>query len=224
LRVQCGERQLATDLMSARPQIQSERIVEFPRSRLTDAELHRAVVAGDAEAVAQVWTRYVADVRNVVRRCLGSDAASDDLIQEVFLAFYRNAERLKNPSMLRSYLFGIAARICAFELRTRRRRFRWLHMTSTGALPEAHATESPVGPRDSLRALHRILARVRELPRMAFILRYAEDLSPQEVAIALGISEAKARRAITEGRARVLELARIEPALLAYVQPRLEDV
>jgi RNA polymerase sigma-70 factor, ECF subfamily len=209
--------------MSARPQIQSERIVDFPRSRLTDAELLRAVIAGDSEAVGQVWTRYVADVRNVVRRCLGSDSASDDLIQEVFVAFYRNAERLKNPSALRSYLLGTAARVCAFELRTRKRRFRWLHVTSTGTLPDAPATDSPVDPRDSLRALHRILAGLRELPRMAFILRYAEDLSPQEVAIALGISDAKARRAITEGRARVLELARVEPALIAYVKPWLGD-
>jgi RNA polymerase sigma-70 factor, ECF subfamily len=209
--------------MSARPRIQSERIVDFPRSRLTDAELLRAVLAGDSEAVGQVWTRYVADVRNVVRRCLGSDSASDDLIQEVFVAFYRNADRLQNPSALRSYLLGTAARVCAFELRTRKRRFRWLHVTNTGALPDAHAAGSPVEPRDSLRALHRILARVRELPRMAFILRYAEELSPQEVAIALGISDAKARRAITEGRARVLDLARVEPALIAYVQPWLED-
>jgi len=210
-------------VLSARPQAHSERIVELPRSRLTDAELLRGVVAGDPEAVALVWKRYVVDVRSMVRRCLGPDSATDDLIQDVFIAFYRNAKRLKNPSALRSYLLGTAARSCAFELRTRRRRFRWLHITATGALPDGQATESPVDPRDSLRALHRILARVRVLPRMAFILRYAEDLSPQEVALALGIADAKARRAITEGRARVLELARVEPALLAYVGPWLED-
>jgi RNA polymerase sigma-70 factor, ECF subfamily len=210
-------------VLSARPQTQPERVVEFPRSRLTDAELLRAVVARDAKAVGEVWTRYAADVRGMVRRCLGPDSASDDLTQDVFIAFYRNAGRLENPSALRSYLLGTAARVCAFELRTRKRRLRWLHFTRTGTLPEARAADSPVDPRDSLRALHRILARVRELPRMAFILRYAEELSPQEVAIALGVSDAKARRAITEARARVLDLARAEPALVAYVRPWLED-
>jgi RNA polymerase sigma-70 factor, ECF subfamily len=208
--------------LSARSQTQTERVVEFPRSRLTDAELLRAVVAGDSRAVGEVWARYVSDVRAMVRRCLGPDSASDDLIQDVFVAFYRNAERLRDPGALRSYLLGTAARACAFELRTRRRRLRWLQFTRTGTLPEASAAESPVDPRDSLRALRRILGRVRELPRMAFILRYAEDLSPQEVAIALGVSDAKARRAITEARARVLELAQAEPALLTYVQPWLE--
>jgi DNA-directed RNA polymerase specialized sigma24 family protein len=55
---------------------------------------------------------------------------------------------------------------------------------------------------------------------MAFVLRYAEDLSPQEVALALGVSEAKARRAITRGRERVLSLAKAEPALVTYLRRR----
>jgi DNA-directed RNA polymerase specialized sigma24 family protein len=60
---------------------------------------------------------------------------------------------------------------------------------------------------------------------MAFVLRYAEDLSPEEVAIALGVSDARARRAITKGRERVLALGRCEPALLPYLrlQARSED-
>lgn len=209
--------------MSLRAKSQSETVVAFPRSRSTDAELLRAVADGDVEALSAVWTRYVADVRGMVRRCLGPDSATDDLVQEVFIAFHRNASRLRSPSALRSYLLGIAIRTCTFELRTRKRRFRWLRFTSTGVLPESPAEESPVDSRDSLRALHRILQQVREFPRMAFILRYGEDLSPQEVAIALGVSDARARRAITEGRARVLELARMEPALAAYVPSWLED-
>jgi DNA-directed RNA polymerase specialized sigma24 family protein len=83
--------------------------------------------------------------------------------------------------------------------------------------------EVPVDSRDSLRALRSVLDRVPELPRMAFILRYAEDLSPEEVAIALGVSNARARRAITKGRERVLALGRREPALVVYLQARSED-
>ncbi|HEY2407442.1 MAG TPA: RNA polymerase sigma factor [Polyangiaceae bacterium] len=201
----------------------SDTVVAFPRSRLTDAELVHAVAGGDHDALSAVWTRYVADVRTMIQSCLGPDSAIDDLVQEAFVGFYRNAARLENPRALRSYLLGIAARVSAFELRTRKRRFRWLRFTRTGTLPDAPAKDSPLDPRDSLRALRQILARVPELPRMAFMLRYAEDLSPQEVALALGISDAKARRAITRGRERVLALARQEPALLPYLEPWLED-
>ncbi|HEX4475497.1 MAG TPA: RNA polymerase sigma factor [Polyangiaceae bacterium] len=206
--------------MGARPKILSERVVAFPRARLTDAELVHAVASGDADALSTVWTRYVADVRKMIRSCLGPDSATDDLVQEVFIGFYRNAARLESPRALRSYLLGIAARTSAFELRTRKRRFRWLTLSRTGVLPEGQLVDSPVDSRDALRALHGVLARISELPRLAFVLRYAEDLSPEEVALALGVSEAKARRAITRGRERVLELGKAEPALAPYLRAR----
>jgi len=195
--------------MRSRPEATAERIVAFPRPRLTDSELVHAVARGDHAALAAVWKRYVGDVRRMIHGCLGADSAADDLVQDVFVGFYRNAARLSNPSALRSYLLGTTARVCAFELRTRTRRFRWLTFTKTGELPELPVVDSPLESRDSLRALRRILARIPELPRMAFILRYAEDLSPEEVAIALGVSDAKARRAITKGRERVLALGRM---------------
>jgi RNA polymerase sigma-70 factor (ECF subfamily) len=209
--------------MRSRPEAAAERIVAFPRPRLTDAELVRAVAQGDHTALAAVWKRYVGDVRGMIQSCLGADSATDDLVQDVFLGFYRNAGRLTSPSALRSYLLGIAARTCAFELRTRKRRFRWLTFTKTGELPDGPVVDSPLDSRDSLRALRCVLERVPELPRMAFILRYVEDLSPEEVAVALGVSDARARRAITKGRERVLALGRKEPALWPYLRISSED-
>jgi RNA polymerase sigma-70 factor (ECF subfamily) len=208
--------------MRSRPEATAERVVAFPRPRLTDAELVRAVAQGDHAALAAVWKRYVGDVRGMIQSYLGPDSATDDLVQEVFLGFYRNAGRLTSPSALRSYLLGIAVRTCAFELRTRKRRFRWLTFTKTGELPDA-AVDSPIDSRDSLRALRHVLERIPELPRMAFVLRYAEDLSPEEVAIALGVSDARARRAITKGRERVLALGRKEPALVPYLRIPSEE-
>lgn len=209
--------------MPSRPEVKRENVVAFPRPRMTDAELVHAVAMGDHAALAAVWTKYAGDVRGMIQSCLGADSALDDLVQDVFFGFYRNAARLSSPSALRSYLLGIAARTCAFELRTRTRRTRWLSFTKTGELPEGPVVEAPVDSRESLRALRNVLERVPELPRMAFILRYAEDLSPDEVAIALGVSNARARRAITKGRARVLALGRREPALVAYLANRSVD-
>src|SRR5262245_4145766 len=144
--------------MRSRPEAKAERILAFPPRRLTDAELVHAVAQGDHAALAAVWRRYAGDVRAMIHGCLGADPAIDDLVQDVFLGLYRNVGRLSSPSALRSYLLGIAARVCAFELRTRRRRFRWLRFTTTGELPEGPQVESPLDPRDSLRALRRVLA------------------------------------------------------------------
>ena len=197
------------------------RVIPLPRPEASDEELVGGVARGDEHALAQVWERYGHDVRTSVRSALGADPALDDLVQEVFVAFFRGAARMENPRALRAYLLGIAMRVTAFELRTRRRRFRWLRLTPTGALPERQS-EPTVESRDALASLRQVLQRLRELPRMAFELRYVMDLSPPEVAVALGVSEAKARRAITEARERVLELARREPALAAYLRENQE--
>ena len=180
-----------------------------------------ALTRGDEQALSQVWERYVDDVRLCIRSSLGPDPAIDDLVQEVFLALFRGASRLANPRALRPYLLGTALRLSAFEIRTRRRRLRWLRLSPTGTLPDGR-TESPVEPREALAVLRKVLGRVRELPRMAFELRYVMGLSPPEVALALGVSESKARRAISEGRARVLDLARREPSLAPYLHPSPE--
>jgi RNA polymerase sigma-70 factor (ECF subfamily) len=186
-----------------------------------DAQLVEAVARGDEQALALVWERHVGAVRTAIRASLGADPAVDDLVQEVFLAFFRGAARMQNREALRAYLLGTALRRTAFELRTRRRRFRWLRLSPTGVLPE-QASEPGVEPRAAMAALRQLLGRLRELPRMAFELRYVHELSPPEVALALDVSEARARRAITEGRERVLELARREPALARYLGSPVE--
>jgi RNA polymerase sigma-70 factor (ECF subfamily) len=181
-----------------------------------------AVAGGDQAALAQVWERYEADVRVSIRSSLGPDPLVDDLVQEVFIAFFRGASRLTNPRALRAYLLGTALRLTCFEIRTRRRRFRWLRLTPSGALPETEAP-SATEPRDALTALRLALGKLRELPRMAFELRYVMDLSPAQIAVALDVSEAKARRAITEGRERVMAFARREPALEQYLSGAREE-
>lgn len=208
--------------MSNQSASRAGRIIPLPRSHATDAELVSAIAAGDRSALAQVWERYVDDVRLSIRSSLGTDPAVDDLVQEVFLALFRRASQLQNPRALRAYLLGTSLRMAAFEIRTRRRRVRWLRLTSTGTLPEVPTTLT-ADSRDGLAVLRHVLQRVRELPRMAFELRYVMDLSPPEVALALNVSEAKARRAITEGRERVLELARREPSLAPYVSSLPEE-
>lgn len=181
-----------------------------------DAELVRAVAEGKKAALHAVWSRYIAAVRATLRACLGDDAAVDDLAQEVFLGFYRSAARIRTPSALRPYLTGAAANAASLELRSRVRRRRWyslFHWWSRDAVGTSN-----VDGRDALRSLRDLLARVPDREREAFVLRYVQDLTPGEVAQALGIPVGTAKRAISDGRRRVLRRAQREPALLQYLR------
>jgi RNA polymerase sigma-70 factor, ECF subfamily len=183
-----------------------------------DAALVKSVAEGDKEALRTVWDRYAASVRSTLRSCLGRDAAIEDLVQEVFLGFYRSAGRIREPSALRPYLLGAAAKAASLEIRSRSRRRRWYDVYRLFRRSSSDgAGSSQVEGRDALRTLHDLLARIPPRERHAFILRYVQDLTPTEVAQALGIPLGTAKRAIAQGRSRVFLRARNEPALMDYL-------
>lgn len=182
-----------------------------------DAELVKAVVDGDEEALRAVWERHVTSVRATLRACLGKDSVIDDLTQEVFLSFFKSAARLREPESLRPYLLGIATRLAFFELRTRTRRKRWQRLLCLSFDQDDAVSLPDVEERDAIRELNQVLQSVPERECQAFILRYVQDLSPSEVAVALGIPKGTAKRAIGTGRKLVLRKAKSSLALSAYL-------
>lgn len=223
--VEPGEARATTEPVSFMDQDCQSHLVAVPGRRpaeMTDAEVVLSVVEGDKAALRAVWDRYIAPVRATLRSCLGRDPAVDDLAQEVFLSFYRSAGRLRDPSALRPYLLGAAAKLASAEIRARTRRKRWYRLFHWSSTTGRSAREPDVDERDALRALRAALAKVPDRERQAFVLRYVEDLSPMEVAQALGLPKGTAKRAIAEGRRRVLLRAQREPALVHYLRSKEE--
>ena len=202
----------------ARADFQKSNVHPFPRERFSDAELVSAVGQGDHHALEIVWRRYSSAVRAALYSALGPDHSIDDLIQDVFISFYRCSSRLNNPSALKAYLLGSAVRIAAFERRTRGRRSKWLTVFEQLGFEKPERQLPDVGQTDVLAALHRVLDQVSERPRTAFILRYVDDLTISEIAVAMGTSDATAKRDVVRGRARVLLLASKEPSLCDHLK------
>jgi RNA polymerase sigma-70 factor (ECF subfamily) len=209
---------IQTMTTAARPDSQKSNVRPFPKERFSDAELVMAVGQGDHQALDIIWRRYAPAVRSTLYSALGPDHSIDDLIQDVFISLFRCASRLKNPSALKAYLLGSAVRIAAFERRTRGRRTKWLGVFQQLGFDSTERQLPEVGQGDLLVALRRVLDQVSERPRMAFILRYVEDLTISEIAVAMATSEATAKRDVARGRARVLLLASREPSLCDYLK------
>jgi hypothetical protein len=90
----------------------------------TDAELARAILAGDLDAAARLYDRYASNVRGMVHHLLGPDGELDDVVQDVFVTAIASIEKLREPALLKSWLLGIAVGKAKGHLRTRWRR-RW---------------------------------------------------------------------------------------------------
>jgi len=195
----------------------------FPRDRLGDSELVEAVARGDTAAVGVAWDRYSHVVRGVLRSNLGVDAAVEDLLQDVFVAFLRGASELRDPSALRAYLVSVAVRLVLVELRRRRVR-RWVMLSPKGQVPEVPSAPTDLDGTLALRGLHRLLEALPARRRVAFVLRQVHGLEITEVAAALEVSESTVKREVLRARRAIVARARrSEPALWEYVR-RTEGV
>jgi len=192
-------------------------VSRFPYERLGDAELVQAVVQGDTEAVGAVWDRYSPLVRTVLRANLGYDSASEDLLQEVFIVFLRNAAEIRSGGALKAFLSTVAVRVVLVELRRRRVR-RWVTLTPTGEVPEPAAAPQDEDGAAALGALYRLLDRMPPRRRVAFVLRHIEGFELSDVAKSLKVSESTAKREVMKARQAIFARAeRSEPSLWHYL-------
>jgi RNA polymerase sigma-70 factor (ECF subfamily) len=154
-------------------------------------------------------------VRSKLHRWIGAHDL-DDHVQEVFSRLFEQLPRLRQPSALRSFLIGITLRVACTELR-RRRRWR-LRLTATGDLPDLAERGVDDGTaREALSRFEAILGRLAPRTRRVFVLRHVEKLELVDVAAAMDISLATAKRHLARASVRVFAMVEREPALVDYL-------
>ncbi|WP_437592965.1 RNA polymerase sigma factor [Sorangium sp. So ce1000] len=195
----------------------------LPLTATDDEALARAAAQGHPGAAPILWQRFAPLVRRILTRTLGPGDEVDDHVQDTFLRFFRVAGDLRDPSLLSSFIVGIAVRVARAELRRRRVR-RWLQLSPSGELPDAgFAQQDPQG-RAALTRLYRILDQVDDRSRTLFVLRFIEGLELTEIAAALGCSLATTKRHLARASHRILTAAERDPALSAYLTKAPQDL
>ncbi|MFT5430934.1 MAG: RNA polymerase sigma-70 factor (ECF subfamily) [Myxococcota bacterium] len=153
----------------------------------------------------------------VLRYCaalVGSVAEGEEAYQETLLEAYHGFGRFRNVGGVRAWFFGIARLVCARQLRRRdRRRSLWERFRPKRTPREAgYLPDDPVERSETRVAMGAALAGLKPDIREAVLLRYQAGLNGAEVAVALGVSHAAARKRISLG-IQQLRLT-VDPALL----------
>jgi RNA polymerase sigma factor (sigma-70 family) len=137
-----------------------------------------------------------------LRRCSSREDASD-LLAETMLVAWRRLDDVPRGNEARLWLFGVAGRALANQLRSARRRTR-LGERLRNELSEHHAPD----PADRLTADESVLAAIKSLSdqdREVLLLSTWEDLKPKEIARALSLGEATVRTRLHRARGRLRE-------------------
>jgi hypothetical protein len=123
---------------------------------MEEQRLIQRVARNETEALGEAYDLHHAPVRAFARRLLGSEAAAEDLVHDVFLQLPKVIGRFEGRSTLRTFLLSIAVKL---SRNVRRARFRRDDALERLHLEPRSANESPEELEDR-RRLAMILARL----------------------------------------------------------------
>lgn len=170
-------------------------------SDVSTAEAVQQVLAGDVEAYAPLVQAYQQDVWRLAAYALRNRAATEDLVQQVFLTAYEKLDRFDTDRDFGAWLRTIARNQVRNELRRSARETRWMsryrdHVEKRleGSNPADDAEQEL---RDHLAECKKELA---EPAQRALRLRYEQSQGFDEIAEALGRTVAATRQLLTRVR------------------------
>jgi RNA polymerase sigma-70 factor, ECF subfamily len=146
----------------------------------------------DAEALGEIYCRYVRRVFGLCRYMLNSREGAEDATSEVFLKLQRSIESYDGSIPFPRWLLRVAGNQCIDALRRRQRGLKvFVEVEDGAAVIEAASSEaSPLGAVISTQERAQVrdsIARLPENYRLPLVLRYYGELSYDEIAQELGL-------------------------------------
>jgi len=163
---------------------------------LGDDELVRAALAGKTQAFEALVERHFGSVYAFAYARLASRETAEDLAQEVFLRVYLRLADLRKPNRFPIWVSQIARNLAADWGRQGRRASSLIPMVPLDQEIAGVPDTTALGPRRRMeteerdRAVQRAVLRLPPDQREVVLLRFAEDLSINEVAQRLGLHPA----------------------------------
>jgi RNA polymerase sigma-70 factor (ECF subfamily) len=183
-----------------------------------EAQVLAGMRRGDDDAFEQVFRRYGARMIATARRLLGNEDDARDAVQEAMLSAFKAVGRFEGGSQIGTWLHRIVVNAALMRLRSRKRK------------PESSIEELlPTYQTDGHRTLHppddlypdealeqsQLLALLREcvqdLPdayRQVYVLRDVEELSCEEVAMAMDLTPNAVKIRLHRARQALMTLVR----------------
>lgn len=190
----------------ARPARPSERVARGVAAQAeSDVVLVEQALAGDATSKEHLYRKHVAYIAGMCARLLRSVEAAEDVVQDAFAIAFEQLSALREPASFRPWLASIAVSQVRRRL-SRQRLLRFLGLDRSideAPLDELVREDTSAEVRSELAALDLVLRQVPPNYRIAWMLRYVEDESLEDVATSCGCSLATVKRWIAAADARV---------------------
>jgi RNA polymerase sigma-70 factor (ECF subfamily) len=143
----------------------------------------------------QLVDQHQSMVYSLALRMTGDRELAEEVAQDVFLELDRRLNRIESPEHACFWLRRVTMSRATDAMRRRRVRGIdfWVELDEHHAM-RAEPGTSPLGNR-----IERLLATIPETQRAAIVLRYQEDMAPEEIAAALDAPVATVKSNLQRG-------------------------
>lgn len=172
---------------------------------MTDPAIIHQVLAGDVEAFSRLVDRHYDRCARIALRILGNREDAEEAIQDAFLRAYRALGSYEDRERFSAWLTRILINQCrTARARVQRREavFSDADLRDAGAFAEMETTEA------TWPDLEYALAHLPPDQREAVVLRYADDLTYEEMARITGVGESALKMRVQRAFARLRALLR----------------
>ena len=163
-----------------------------PRSHLTmseqsDAQLIAQILGGDVECFRVLVHRHRDTCTRFAVRMLGSHADADDVLQSAFMRAYRGLSKCRDRERFGGWLYRIVVNECrTFASRQRQRDLRFVN--DAEVIDRAEAKREDASAEEMSEQIDFALAKLPVEQREAFLLKYVEEMSYEDMSAATGVS------------------------------------
>ncbi len=171
----------------------------------SDEVLIGRIASGDRLAMQVLFARHHVRIYRFVLRMVRNEATAEDLISEVFLDVWRQADKFEGRSMVSTWMLSIA-RFKALSVLRRRGEEELDDETADAIEDQADDPEVALAKKDKGAALRQCLAKLSAEHREIVDLVYYHEKSVEEVAGIVGIPEATVKTRMFYARKKLSEL------------------
>jgi RNA polymerase sigma-70 factor, ECF subfamily len=171
----------------------------------SDATLVSRIAAGDKLAMQALFARHRTLVYRWLLRFVGNETNAEDLLSDVFLDVWRQADRFEGRSSVSTWLLSIA-RFKALSARRRRTHAELDQRIETTVADTANNPEAALQEKNRGELLRQALTRLSLEHREIIDLVYYHEKSVEECATILGIPAATVKTRMFYARKKLAEL------------------
>jgi RNA polymerase sigma-70 factor, ECF subfamily len=139
--------------------------------------------AGDREAFDRLFRMLQEPLYRYIFSLVGARPPAEDVLQEVFILIYRKIRWLREPELLRPWVYRIATREAFKHLKRER---RW----TDKAEDESVLLDLPAPSRDDLapEMIAQLVERLSPASRAVIVLHYLHEMPLAEIAEVMGVA------------------------------------